>query len=427
MAALSFAVPAIPRRTRYLIVAIALVILFSGTYQYYGGEPPYWAPGYVDCETRLGKEGIPPTPPEFVGRISSGALYGKAPVGVAPQVVGARLVSATTVLALSERLRDHSLSSLPTSPELSSDPDERDLVWRLTHSLIIHQSWKTPNASEYPLDYAAHSPQLWQARHPGWLYILWSDSDNRRLVESRYSQWLKLYDGMAKGIMRADFVRNLYMHALGGVYADLDVVPLEPMDAHIPFMPPGLTPLSPVPGPVDEGLAPPPLPVEPNPNSKHAKRDPSPETSQQANNLPVVYVARMLLPASSHSPKQQSIPNAWMASTRPGHDLWMRIAARSAKLIGDGVWGPVEGLTGPEPLYLEVESWEKQLEVKLAKGGNEADLRRDLVVLDKERIFPYSWAGGKRTEHCLCSPRYPNTFDTDRCASLYPDAWALSL
>ena len=45
---------------------------------------------------------------------------------------------------------------------------------------------------------------------------LWTDKDNRNLVESKYAWFLDTYDALPAEIARADASRLLYMHAFGG-------------------------------------------------------------------------------------------------------------------------------------------------------------------------------------------------------------------
>jgi len=135
-------------------------------------------------------------------------------------------------------------SSLPWRPDV---PEERKarivtpaelLANRPKHSRIIHQSWKISDLSSI-VDVASWrlwQPQdAWRSFHSSgangekdkWLYVLWSDEDNRKLVKELYPQYLQGYDQWPHGISRADFVRNLYMHAFGGIYADLDYMPVS--------------------------------------------------------------------------------------------------------------------------------------------------------------------------------------------------------
>ena len=92
---------------------------------------------------------------------------------------------------------------------------------------IIHQTWKT---DRLPDDYARYRERM-LALHPDWEHRLWSDEDNRRLIAEHYSWFLETYDGYKHNIERVDAVRYFILLHHGGVYLDLDMECLKPIDA----------------------------------------------------------------------------------------------------------------------------------------------------------------------------------------------------
>jgi hypothetical protein len=94
---------------------------------------------------------------------------------------------------------------------------------------ILHQTWKT---SEVPASWRAYA-RSWQEMHPAWLYHLWTDEENRSFIAGHYPRLLPVYDAFPYGIMRADAVRYCLLHHFGGVYVDLDIECLQPIDALI--------------------------------------------------------------------------------------------------------------------------------------------------------------------------------------------------
>ena len=94
---------------------------------------------------------------------------------------------------------------------------------------IIHQSWKT---SSVPEEFRGFQ-ERWRALHPGYEYRLWTDADNAAFVRDEFPSLLGLYRSFAREIYRADLVRCLYLARHGGIYADLDIEPLRPLD---PFL-----------------------------------------------------------------------------------------------------------------------------------------------------------------------------------------------
>lgn len=91
---------------------------------------------------------------------------------------------------------------------------------------ILHQTWKT---SEIPLEFRDYVAS-WKVRHPHWEYMLWTDEDNRALIEEHYSWFLPHYDSLPTKIQKVDAVRYFILHRFGGLYVDLDFECLRNFD-----------------------------------------------------------------------------------------------------------------------------------------------------------------------------------------------------
>ncbi len=91
---------------------------------------------------------------------------------------------------------------------------------------IIHQTWKEKKVPPHLLGYS----ESWKKHHPSWDYRLWTDLDNRRLIQTRFPWFLRFYDNYALDIQRADAARIFILYEHGGVYADLDIECLRPID-----------------------------------------------------------------------------------------------------------------------------------------------------------------------------------------------------
>ena len=91
---------------------------------------------------------------------------------------------------------------------------------------IIHQTWMT---SRLPTRYAPWVTS-WLKKNPTWQYWLWTDDDARHLVERYYKQYLAMYNGYPRNINRADVMRYFVLDKYGGVYADIDMECLRPLD-----------------------------------------------------------------------------------------------------------------------------------------------------------------------------------------------------
>jgi mannosyltransferase OCH1-like enzyme len=77
---------------------------------------------------------------------------------------------------------------------------------------IIHQSWES---EDIPTKWATWSDS-WRVKHPNWEWVLWTNEDNRALVEARAPWFLETYDALPGEIRRADVMRNFYMFFFGG-------------------------------------------------------------------------------------------------------------------------------------------------------------------------------------------------------------------
>jgi UDP:flavonoid glycosyltransferase YjiC (YdhE family) len=91
---------------------------------------------------------------------------------------------------------------------------------------VVHQSWRDARIPGrfQPL------AETWRASNPGFAWKLWTDEDNRALVRDHYPWLLDAYDAYPEPIMRADAARYLVLHRHGGVYADLDLECLRPVE-----------------------------------------------------------------------------------------------------------------------------------------------------------------------------------------------------
>ena len=91
---------------------------------------------------------------------------------------------------------------------------------------VIHQTWKT---SEIPSEYAAYVESV-KRLNPGYEYRLWTDIDNRLFIQREFPWFLDTYDSYKHHIERVDSVRYFILYRFGGVYIDLDMECLKPID-----------------------------------------------------------------------------------------------------------------------------------------------------------------------------------------------------
>jgi GT2 family glycosyltransferase len=169
---------------------------------------------------------------------------------------------------------------------------------------VIHQTWR----DRHPPAEMARLALTWRRHHPRWRYKLWTDTDCRALVERHAPWFLPVYDGYQEAIMRVDAFRYFLMFHVGGVYADLDLECLRPLDALVG----------------DHGAA---VALEPD---EHLR-----EEVVRASGL-----ARV-------------VGNAWLASA-PGHRFWEHVIARLVNARAAA--GPLEA-TGPFLLTRALTDW----------------------------------------------------------------------
>lgn len=91
---------------------------------------------------------------------------------------------------------------------------------------IIHQTWKNTQI-----------PEQWQAArqtcidlHPDYEYKLWTDASSEAFIELHYPKLAATYKNYPYVIQRADAIRYAILHHYGGLYIDLDIVCLHPLD-----------------------------------------------------------------------------------------------------------------------------------------------------------------------------------------------------
>lgn len=200
---------------------------------------------------------------------------------------------------------------------------------------IIHQSWKTTDVKD---DFRVWADS-WKRANPKYEYWFWTDQDNRELVETYYPEFVSTYDTFPANIVRADFVRGLYMHRYGGVYADLDTWCLRPVDSLF---------------------------------SRGSRK---------------AYVAEM----GPETGFTQNLPNAFFASA-PGHPFWIFFAKCAVELMRNlretGGGAQIEQIAGPLLLKQAVDAW-NSIHSKGEGGEDRGD--PTLEIIKSGRVFVEDW------------------------------------
>lgn len=144
-------------------------------------------------------------------------------------LVGTAIVLSTTQAYL--KIADWAYiteDEVPWNPTMSTANASRanEIVPR-----ILHQTWKT---DVLPKEWVGAS-QACRDMHPDYEYMLWTDAKSRQLIADHYPWFLSTFDGYKYKIQRADAIRYFVLHHFGGVYMDLDMGCLRPMDPLLQF------------------------------------------------------------------------------------------------------------------------------------------------------------------------------------------------
>eukprot|EP00658_Telonema_sp_P-2_P003103 TRINITY_DN11141_c0_g1_i2.p1 TRINITY_DN11141_c0_g1~~TRINITY_DN11141_c0_g1_i2.p1 ORF type:complete len:394 (-),score=70.51 TRINITY_DN11141_c0_g1_i2:459-1640(-) len=94
---------------------------------------------------------------------------------------------------------------------------------------VIHQTYKN---NTLPSEWA-RTPDLWKKHHPDWEYMFWTDKSARSFIAAEYPWFVEFFDSYPFPIQRADAIRYFVLYHYGGVYADLDIQPNEPIDRYL--------------------------------------------------------------------------------------------------------------------------------------------------------------------------------------------------
>lgn len=101
--------------------------------------------------------------------------------------------------------------------------------------LIPRRIIQTNEKIEIPEKMALASKTLIDT-NPGWEYIYFTDYEARKFIETNYHENSKIqgvleaYDKLIPGAYKADLFRYVYLYVMGGVYVDMGMVALAPLD-----------------------------------------------------------------------------------------------------------------------------------------------------------------------------------------------------
>ncbi|ODQ79326.1 glycosyltransferase family 32 protein [Babjeviella inositovora NRRL Y-12698] len=130
---------------------------------------------------------------------------------------------------------------------LSRPPPEASLREKLAFSFpydqtrkfpaYIWQTWKWGLNDDRFGDSFKEGEMQWAIKNPGFVHELFNDDTSSAIVHHLYMnipEIVEAYDLLPAVILKMDFFRYLILLAKGGVYADVDTYPLQPVPNWIP-------------------------------------------------------------------------------------------------------------------------------------------------------------------------------------------------
>lgn len=119
-----------------------------------------------------------------------------------------------------------SLSAVPTL-KVTRLRDELMSTNITTIPRIIHQTFR----SHWALTRKQHRiMQTWIDKNPSWMIMQHTDSDCLRVIGEHTPTWLERFQSLRSVAEKADVCRYIVLYVYGGVYADIDVECVWPLD-----------------------------------------------------------------------------------------------------------------------------------------------------------------------------------------------------
>ena len=136
--------------------------------------------------------------------------------------------SRRQLLALGYDIEKIGLDYLARPPStLNKLPLRTRAVANDTIPKCIFQTWKSK--TEFPSNFA-YWLSTFDAHNPLYQHIIWDDHDNYHFIASYFEWFLPTYRNYPREIYRADAIRYFFLYSFGGIYADMDVECLQPLD-----------------------------------------------------------------------------------------------------------------------------------------------------------------------------------------------------
>ena len=116
--------------------------------------------------------------------------------------------------------------------------NDTTLVPKILHQVFLTEGRPSVLSKYQPAIDSCH------ALHPEWKHNVWNDDTGTSFIATYYPHILPHYQGYEQSIQRANILRYALLDHFGGVYLDLDITCLQPLDnlRALPFVTPGAYP-----------------------------------------------------------------------------------------------------------------------------------------------------------------------------------------
>lgn len=101
----------------------------------------------------------------------------------------------------------------------------------------IWQTWKHSLNDEKFKELYIEGQQQWADKNPGFVHELFNDDTSYAFIKHLYGhipEVIEAFEALPEVILKVDFFKYLVLFARGGVYADVDTMPLQPIPNWIP-------------------------------------------------------------------------------------------------------------------------------------------------------------------------------------------------
>lgn len=109
---------------------------------------------------------------------------------------------------------------------LDSPPSVTSITRTVKIPKELMQTWKT---TTLPPKWAPSQRSI-RTLMPSWNYTLMTDEDNLKFVETHFPDFVFFFKSFEYPIQRADAIRYMWLYVKGGLYIDLDLEIVKPLD-----------------------------------------------------------------------------------------------------------------------------------------------------------------------------------------------------